>query len=285
VGDKSVEGWLAAIHEASFVVTDSFHGTAFSILFNKPFMAYGNPKRGLARFASLLKMFGLEDRLAVRPDEIDVERMLEPIDWDAVNERLEKLRADSRRFLLSALSGAVSSRKPLSSLPNGAGSDGVFVDRPPFAANNAAWLVAPLEHATKLTVAPNSSMRGNLVWCDLPCPILKQVPYRLTIKWVIRTMASEVDLYIRNKVTHKFRRIGTIGMKGITGVLRADSIEFSVAENGFSQLMLGAVRFTGEHAGAEIASIAVRKLTTAAATRGKNSSTPKNPETALKGNE
>ncbi len=28
------------------MVTDSFHGTVFSILFNKPFMAHGNPQTG-----------------------------------------------------------------------------------------------------------------------------------------------------------------------------------------------------------------------------------------------
>lgn len=104
-GDKSVEGWLAAIHEAAFVITDSFHGTVFSILFNKPFVAYGNPSRGMARFTSLMKMVGLEDRLVIKSDEIDVDKMLEPIDWAAVNQRLEGLRADSKQFLISALSG------------------------------------------------------------------------------------------------------------------------------------------------------------------------------------
>ncbi|GLK86142.1 hypothetical protein GCM10017653_42120 [Ancylobacter defluvii] len=103
--DKTVEGWLAAFHKSVFVVTDSFHGCVFSILFNKPFIAYGNPARGMARFTSLLKMFGLEDRLVVKSSEIDLDRMLRPIDWNAVNGRLEKLRGQSLGFLISALAG------------------------------------------------------------------------------------------------------------------------------------------------------------------------------------
>ncbi|MDR6954871.1 hypothetical protein J2X65_004247 [Ancylobacter sp. 3268] len=101
--DMTVEGWLAAFHKAAFVVTDSFHGCVFSILFNKPFIAYGNPARGMARFTSLLKMFGLEDRLVVKSSEIDLDQMLQPIDWNAVNGRLEKLRGQSLGFLIAAL--------------------------------------------------------------------------------------------------------------------------------------------------------------------------------------
>ncbi len=115
-GDKTVEGWLAAIHDAAFVVTDLFHGTVFSILFNRPFMAYGNPKRGLARFISLLKMFGLEDRLLAKSAEFDLEKMLQPIDWNTVNTRLEKLRAESKQFLVSALCGDIPSSNRASQL-------------------------------------------------------------------------------------------------------------------------------------------------------------------------
>jgi len=285
-GDKSVEGWLAAIHDASFVVTDSFHGTVFSILFNKPFMAYGNPKRGLARFTSLLKMFGLEDRLVVKPTEVDVERMLRPIDWDAVGKRLERLRADSRRFLSSALSGAIGSRKPYLP-PNAALGESTAVDRPAFTASNAAWAVTSHKDFIELAVAPGGSIRGNLVWCDLPCPILKAAPYRFTINWTVRTTARAVILYVRNKATRKFHPIGTVAIKGASNALRTDSFDFSVPEDGFTQFMLGAVHFTGERAGAEIAGITVQKLPTVSAKPAKEpSSYAKNAEKlALKDNE
>jgi coenzyme F420-reducing hydrogenase beta subunit/acetyltransferase-like isoleucine patch superfamily enzyme len=104
VGDQSVESWLASFYQADFVVTDSFHGTVFSILFNKPFIAYGNPKRGMARFTSLLKMLGLEDRLVLASSEINIDKMLEPIDWKKINRRIEELRMMSVGFLKSSLS-------------------------------------------------------------------------------------------------------------------------------------------------------------------------------------
>lgn len=103
-GDKTVEGWLASFCHAAFVVTDSFHGVAFSIIFNKPFVAYGNAERGLARFQSLLKAVGLEDRIVVSSDEVDLDRLLRPIDWPTVNRRLAGLRAQSLKFLTDALS-------------------------------------------------------------------------------------------------------------------------------------------------------------------------------------
>ena len=58
-----VEQWLRGFMDAKFVVTDSFHGSVFSILFNKPFIVIGNAERGLSRFTSLLHSFGLGDRL------------------------------------------------------------------------------------------------------------------------------------------------------------------------------------------------------------------------------
>ncbi|MCE8535822.1 polysaccharide pyruvyl transferase family protein [Ruegeria pomeroyi] len=111
-GDKTVENWLGSFHDARFVVTDSFHGVAFSILFNKPFIAYGNPERGMARFQSILKLFDLEDRLVTSSDEINFDTVFEPIDWTAINQKLEKLRAQSFDFLKAALRGGKSESVP-----------------------------------------------------------------------------------------------------------------------------------------------------------------------------
>ena len=53
----SVPEWLAMFRDASFVVTDSFHGTAFSIIFGKEFKCLYNVTRGSARFESLLNLY------------------------------------------------------------------------------------------------------------------------------------------------------------------------------------------------------------------------------------
>ncbi|MDT1062487.1 polysaccharide pyruvyl transferase family protein [Paracoccus sp. CPCC 101403] len=102
-GDKSVEAWLMGFYQADFVVTDSFHGVAFSIIFNKPFIAFANPNRGMARFTSILRAVGLQDRLIVDAAAADSAALLKPIDWLSVNRRLDELRESSIGFLRDAL--------------------------------------------------------------------------------------------------------------------------------------------------------------------------------------
>lgn len=53
----SVPEWLAMFRDASYVVTDSFHGTVFSIIFGKDFKCIYNKSRGAARFESLLNLY------------------------------------------------------------------------------------------------------------------------------------------------------------------------------------------------------------------------------------
>lgn len=55
----TVPEWLAMFRDASYVVTDSFHGTVFSIIFGKEFKCIYNQGRGAARFESLLKLYNL----------------------------------------------------------------------------------------------------------------------------------------------------------------------------------------------------------------------------------
>lgn len=49
--------WIAMFRDASYVVTDSFHGTVFSIIFGKEFKCFYNKDRGAARFESLLNLY------------------------------------------------------------------------------------------------------------------------------------------------------------------------------------------------------------------------------------
>ena len=60
---KPVELWLNGFREAKYVITDSFHACVFSMIFNKPFAVLPNNFRGLSRFETLLKTFGLDDRV------------------------------------------------------------------------------------------------------------------------------------------------------------------------------------------------------------------------------
>lgn len=95
-----VEQWLRGFDDAQYVVTDSFHACVFSILYNKPFLAIGNAMRGMARFTSLLGMFGLEDRLVQEGDAAIPD---DEIDWASVNARLDDWRKASLSFLKNGL--------------------------------------------------------------------------------------------------------------------------------------------------------------------------------------
>lgn len=64
---ESIEEWLCYIKNAEFFVTDSYHGTCFSIIFETQFVAYTN-NRGNSRFQSLLSMLNLTNRLYSNKD-------------------------------------------------------------------------------------------------------------------------------------------------------------------------------------------------------------------------
>ena len=98
-----VTKWLRGFKDAEFVITDSFHGCAFAILFNKPFLALGNRKRGIARFTSLLNMFKLEERLILDDFTFNEKLIKNKIDWENVNTIMNREREKSINFLKNNL--------------------------------------------------------------------------------------------------------------------------------------------------------------------------------------
>lgn len=99
-----VEQWLSSFKDADFIVTDSFHGTAFSVIFNKPFIAIGNAERGLSRFKSILGLLGLEERLILDTDTDKIDTLInQEIDWSNVNSVLSDYKEKSKSFLRKAL--------------------------------------------------------------------------------------------------------------------------------------------------------------------------------------
>ncbi|MFV0507371.1 MAG: polysaccharide pyruvyl transferase family protein [Bacteroidales bacterium] len=100
----AVSKWIAGFRDAQFVVTDSFHGTVFAIIFNKPFVAIANKDRGASRFTSLLKMFGLEDRLIYKHTDLTDELINKPIDFAKLNALREKHKQTAFAYLKNNLS-------------------------------------------------------------------------------------------------------------------------------------------------------------------------------------
>ncbi len=90
--------WIKGFMEAKMIITDSFHGCVFSIIFNKPFWLIGNEQRGNARLESLLRMFNLEKRYVSH--DIDCYNLNEDIDWTSVNSIIRRY-VDYSKSLLS----------------------------------------------------------------------------------------------------------------------------------------------------------------------------------------
>ena len=99
---QPVEKWLRAFNYAEYIVTDSFHACVFSIIFNKPFIVYGNRERGMARFKSLLSIFGLEERIVSTKEEA-TKAISKPINWERVNEVHRLWKEKSMSFLVNNL--------------------------------------------------------------------------------------------------------------------------------------------------------------------------------------
>lgn len=98
----SIAQWLRGFYDADFVFTDSFHACVFSIIFQKPFLVYGNTKRGLSRFFSLLSLFHLEDRIILNINDFKKIQNKE-INWEKVNTILKEKQNESLNFLKSHL--------------------------------------------------------------------------------------------------------------------------------------------------------------------------------------
>lgn len=94
--------FLSLMYYADYVMTNSFHGTAFSINLNKQFSVYLPSSFG-TRIVSILDLCGLGGRL-LEPDEIISDgKMDETIDYMSVNVVLDEERRKAHTFLEQAL--------------------------------------------------------------------------------------------------------------------------------------------------------------------------------------
>lgn len=100
----SVPHWLRTIGQSKFVVTTSYHGMAFSLLFHRQFVAIGIDKRRNVRMIDLLSKLGLMSRYFESLDSLNDEKpWTKSIDYDSVDKKLKVLRSDSYAFLKYAI--------------------------------------------------------------------------------------------------------------------------------------------------------------------------------------
>ena len=97
-----VEMWLKKISDSAFVITNSFHGVVFSLIFHRPFvvlLATGSEETKNIRIISLLKELELESRIFSRYDKTQLAVVLnERIDWVAVDEKIAIWRTSANLF-------------------------------------------------------------------------------------------------------------------------------------------------------------------------------------------
>lgn len=100
------EEWLGYFSKASYVITDHFHGSIFSVLFKKPFTVLSRPGK-FNKLHDLLSILGLENRIfseKSNPQPFPHDHDLS-IDYRLVQERVDQETNNSRKFLQEALHG------------------------------------------------------------------------------------------------------------------------------------------------------------------------------------
>ena len=101
------EEFVNLIRNAKYVLTDSFHGSVFSIIHHKPFIVFDRfcdktKNSTNSRITSLCSVLGLSERRF--SNDIDIYTLMEKkIAYDKVEEKLSQLRKSSKQFLVSAI--------------------------------------------------------------------------------------------------------------------------------------------------------------------------------------
>lgn len=106
--DIGPKEWINLIKNAEYVCTDSFHGTVFSLLFNKEFFDFRrynvkNKNSTNSRIDSLLKIVGINSERILSGAE-NIEDVLKyKIDFNTVNKKLDNFREQSKKWLFDSI--------------------------------------------------------------------------------------------------------------------------------------------------------------------------------------
>lgn len=104
VRNVETEDFLYYFLNAKYVITDSYHGTCFSILFKKQFITLANKIRGLARFETILNLSNLSNRMVMNYDIKEAKIIIHDIiNYDLVYEHLQPHIDKSKQWLKDSL--------------------------------------------------------------------------------------------------------------------------------------------------------------------------------------
>ncbi|MDE7326607.1 MAG: polysaccharide pyruvyl transferase family protein [Lachnospiraceae bacterium] len=94
--------FLGEVEKAEYVITNSFHGTVFSIIYGRPFLSMLHSRTG-SRTVDLLRVLGLENHILYEARDFKDMKQFRIENPKELERRVEELRAHSLRFLLGAL--------------------------------------------------------------------------------------------------------------------------------------------------------------------------------------
>ena len=104
LSDLEMADWLSLIKKSSYVITDSYHGFCFSVIFKRPMIVFPNVLRGTTRFTALGDITGLNSRFVYSFNEVLEKSLLEQdIDFDNIDARLQPEREAGIKWLEEAL--------------------------------------------------------------------------------------------------------------------------------------------------------------------------------------
>lgn len=93
------EKWVAQFRDAAYVVTDSFHGTCFSLMFETPMIVFDPPKYSV-RLRDVLNDFGLSERRVSADNALGADEIADKaVDWQRIQKLKNQFSQDAKRFL------------------------------------------------------------------------------------------------------------------------------------------------------------------------------------------
>lgn len=111
--DASIEEFVYHLKNATYIITDSYHGMCFSIIFRKPFIALVNRSRGGSRFDTIAQAFNIGDRMVERIEDIFNESFYsQSMDYERIEGNIQREIERSKTWLNNAI---VANKKTISS--------------------------------------------------------------------------------------------------------------------------------------------------------------------------
>jgi len=253
--------FLKAFERSSFVITDSFHGTSFSIVFSKPFVSIPNKARGTTRFDNILSLTGLQTRAWRKPElDTDITPFLEHIDYARVSSILDRERTVSLRWLKRTL--AKPKATDTVTEPQDYPTVYEYNSQNDFSFDPDLWTSSVSRNGIRLSPRPGYAKRGIQAALPLNSVLREGRRYRMWLDFETTTTSPILNVHIKNSQTGKFQVIHQFDDDVISNHGTKTSIVFIPDADGYDQFMIGAVHLQGDEAYFVLKSMVLEDLST-----------------------